>query len=78
MTIIAKSIEQDVQNETTRIWFDVDGEMYAIADNNGSIALLDNEGFPFQDGEIEQKLTPQYKKIAKEFCGEDCILDIAV
>jgi hypothetical protein len=36
--------EQDWANETTRYWFDVDGNDYCIADKNGDLILLDGDG----------------------------------
>ncbi len=48
--------EQDWANETTRYWFDVDGEDYCIADQNGDLTLLDCDGCPIQS---EEKHTAQ-------------------
>lgn len=36
--------EQDWVNETTRYWFNVDGDDYCIADQNGELTLLDCHG----------------------------------
>jgi len=36
--------EQIWQHETTRYWFDVDGDEYCIADQNGDLTLLDSDG----------------------------------
>lgn len=38
--------EQDWANETTRYWFNVDGDEYCIADKNGDLTLLDCDGCP--------------------------------
>ena len=38
--------DQIWQNEQTNYWFNVDGESYAVADQNGNLSLLDSEGYP--------------------------------
>jgi len=36
--------EQDWANQTTRYWFNVDGDYYCLADENGELTLLDCHG----------------------------------
>lgn len=73
------SIEQNHQDETTLVWFNVDGEDYAIADTNGAKTLLDSEGYPIDDCNdhkgIKEKLIPLYKKYSTEYCGQDCLIE---
>ena len=47
--------EQDRANETTRYWFDVDGDDYCIADQNGDLTLLDCDGCPIhsEDNQLQ-------------------------
>ncbi|MCK5602768.1 hypothetical protein KAR91_12885 [Candidatus Pacearchaeota archaeon] len=58
--------DQDWANETTRYWFSVNGENYCMADNNGSVSLLDSEGYPIDDcndhSNIKDLLTHHYQK----------------
>ena len=58
--------DQDWANETTRYWFDVDGTNYCIADQNGDLTLLDDEGFPIEEqndhNRIKAALIPHYEK----------------
>lgn len=79
MNITPISIEQDYQNETTRVWFNVDGDEYAIADCNGALTLLDCDGanaeLYAEGNEIKRMLVPLYKKYAEEYCGEDCLIE---
>jgi len=75
MNIKAISIEQDYQNETTRVWFDVDGRKYAIAASGPSYTLLDDEGYDLEDKKLKEHLTPHYDRIAEEYCGEDCQIE---
>lgn len=52
-------------DETTWYWFDIDGQSYCIADCNGELTLLDNEGHPIDDCNdregIKELLMPHYK-----------------
>jgi len=48
--------EQDWANETTRYWFDVDGDEYCIADQNGDFTLLDSDGCPTLNSQADQYL----------------------
>lgn len=54
------------QDETTNFWFDVDGEAWAISERNGTVKLLDCEGFPVEKcndkGRILDRLLPYYHK----------------
>ena len=60
--------EQVWQDETTRYWFEmeVDGEseMFAVADTNGSLSILDSEGHPLPESPLRdhllRTLTPHY------------------
>lgn len=54
--------DQNWQNETTNYWFNVDGETYAVSDNNGTLKLLDCDGCPVEpcndhDNILEQLIT---------------------
>lgn len=79
MIIKPLSIEQDYQDETTRIWFNVDGEAFAIADSCGELSLIDSEGHPVDDcndhDRVKDALIPLYKKYSDEYCGQDSIID---
>ncbi|MGB1893894.1 MAG: hypothetical protein ACPHSD_19645 [Candidatus Latescibacterota bacterium] len=48
--------EQDWANETTRYWFNVDGDEYCIADQNDFFTLLDCDMLPLHrdDGSMPQ------------------------
>jgi hypothetical protein len=48
--------EQDWANETTRYWFDVEGDEYCIADQNGEFTLLDSDGCPTLNSQADQYL----------------------
>jgi len=48
--------EQDWENETTRYWFNVDGDDYCIADQNGEFTLLDSDGCPTLNSQADQYL----------------------
>jgi hypothetical protein len=48
--------EQDWVNETTRYWFDVGGDKYCIADQNGEFTLLDSDGCPTLNSRADQYL----------------------
>jgi len=58
--------EEVWQNETTKYWFDVDGEKYCVADKGGDLSLLDSEGYPIEDcndhDNIKDLLLPEYEK----------------
>lgn len=41
---IEKPVEQIRQHQTTRYWFDVDGQHYCITHQNGSFNMLDSDG----------------------------------
>ena len=80
MNVKPLSIEQDYQAETTRVWFSVDGEEYAIADNfDEGISLLDSEGYPIDDCNdhegLKDALLPLYRRYADEYRGQDCRID---
>jgi hypothetical protein len=60
-------IEKDQiwKNETTNYWFNVDGENYAISDQNGELSLLDEDGTPIPDCNnkgIKDLLILEYQK----------------
>lgn len=54
-------------DEQTNYWFLVDGESYAIADQNGTLRLLDRDGCPMDDpraadhDRIKDALLPHYE-----------------
>jgi hypothetical protein len=43
------NIDQNMQDETTNYWFDVNGESFALSDCNGDVQLLDCDGCPVED-----------------------------
>jgi len=61
-------IEKDQiwQEQQTTYWFSVDGVEYAIADQEGSLGLLDSSGYPIDDcndhDNIKDALISEYKK----------------
>lgn len=44
-------VEQSWMNHETRYWFDVDGQQYAVVENEGSSRIVDSEGFPVNERE---------------------------
>ena len=78
--IKAISIEQMYQEQETRVWFDVNGQQWGIADCGGVIALLDRDGCPVDDCNdrygLRNALIPHYEQIAKAYCGEDTQFEI--
>lgn len=56
--------DQIWQEERTLYFFDVDGSSYAIADDQGQLTLLDDEGFPIDPqndhDNILRQLLPHY------------------
>ena len=58
--------DQNWQNERTNYWFEVDGESWALSDQNGELTLLDSEGYPVEDcndqGSVKDLLIPEYEK----------------
>lgn len=58
--------DQNWQEQQTTYWFNVDGAEYAIADQNGSLSLLDSSGYPIDDcndrDNIKDVLISEYKK----------------
>lgn len=80
--ILVKSIEQDHQNETTRVWFELNGEIVGLSSSNGEYTVLDFEGYPVEHefsnaelNDIYQVLLPIFNKVLAEYCGEDCIIN---
>lgn len=65
MNIELTTKEQIWQEESTRYWFNVDGEEYAINDNCGDLTLLDHEGYPIEEcndhKNIMAALLPHYQ-----------------
>lgn len=54
------------QEEQARYWFEVDGETFCLADTNGDLQLLDEEGYPIEecngrDG-VKEVLISEYEK----------------
>ena len=48
--------EQDWANETTRYIFDVGGEEYIMADQNGDFTLLDSDGCPTLNSKSDRNI----------------------
>lgn len=79
MNVLVKSIEQDYQNEATRVWFELSGERVAVQNSCGVYALLDSDGYPVEqcndhDNQLDQ-LKPAYDKVVNDYCGEDTQID---
>lgn len=51
------------QHEQTNYWFDVDGDQYAIADQNGNLSLLDSEGYPIDPCNDHDNVFDQLKPL---------------
>ena len=48
--------EQDWKNETTRYWHTVDGVEFALADQNGDLTLIDEDGYPYEGNYEAEKI----------------------
>ena len=52
-------------DERTNYWFSVDGEEYAVSDQNGELTLLDHNSVPVDEcndhGNILDALLPHYR-----------------
>ena len=46
MNITFLSADQNMQDETTNYWFNVNDNEFALSDNNGDVKLLDCDGRP--------------------------------
>lgn len=68
MHILPIDIDQDWTAGTTRYWFDVDGEVYAVSDTAGELTLLDSEGYPIDPANDHARLLdalrPHYEALA--------------
>ena len=67
MTIKFLEKNQVWQNETTEYWFDLDGTVYNMCDNNGRVRLYDSENYPIDLSDtdhdrIYELLYPEYQK----------------
>ena len=66
--------EQDWQNEATRYWFKVDGEVFGIVDQaDEHLKLLDDEGYPIEADasnnthyELFERLKEEYSNYIKD------------
>ena len=46
--------DQNIQDETTVYWFDIDGETYGVAECGGQSQVLDCDGAPLVDNYTDE------------------------
>lgn len=72
MEIFVKSIEQDYQNEATRVWVEYKGDTLAICESDLRRFVLGEEGYDTGCEELTEELSPVFDLITTLFIGEDC------